>query len=205
MHTIRYSLILLLSAAGLPCSQAAHPAHSSLTEIEWNGQSQSFEVAMKLSIPDLEDAISAEDQKRFRIREDETTERRISQYLRKHFTVTSSPAAALKHRWIGMELELHEAWFYFELQTANGLKTHDATVKNWEQLFDKPSPRWNPENVIIRHSALCEIQPEQTNIVSYKANGRQTSLTFNIKQLQAPVRFEPAKRGWTRPAKAVAP
>lgn len=200
MKTICQSFAIFIAVLTVHSATAAHPAHSSLTEIEWNADSGNFEVAMKLSIPDLEDAISAEDQRRFRIRDDESTEQRISKYLQKHFALTSGTSVKVQQKWIGMELELHEAWFYFELQTNHSANARKSAVKDWDQLFHSPSPTWTPENVTIRHSALCEVQPEQSNIVSYSANGRKTSLVLNVKQLQAPVTFQQAKRGWGRPS-----
>lgn len=188
---------------------AAHPAHSSISEVEWNADSGCFEVAMRLHISDLEDAISVQDKSRFRLKDDEKSATRIEQYLAKTFAVESSLGKASRWNWIGMQLELHEVWVYFEVKPVgskpDASAKKDGKVNEWDDLF-KPEPAkpatakapLSPTDIVIRHAALMEVQPEQTNIVTVRTPGKLASVVLNVKTSRTNVVFDDRKPGWSR-------
>lgn len=104
----------------LPAFANAHPFHASTTEIEWNSASERFEVAMKLRIVDLEDAISVQQGRRFRLEHSPDLKPLLQQYLQQHFAITFAEHTVCHLTWIGHELELHDVWIYFEARSLPG-------------------------------------------------------------------------------------
>lgn len=98
-------------------SAHAHPGHYSTAEIEWNSKSNRFEVAMRLRIPDLEDAISRMRGSRFRIESSPNAEKLLQQYLQQHVSIGFDGHATSRLHWVGMELEIHDLWIYFEAES----------------------------------------------------------------------------------------
>ena len=188
------AIFLLTTAAA-----EAHSSHTSVTEVEWNKESQRFEVAMKLRITDLQDAISARQGKRVRVNGDSFANA-VLDYLAENFSVTFAEEEKCCLRWVGLELELHDAWLYFEAEPVRGrpsmasVNEHIAAifeepmpVKTWDQLFVVPDQRasgikttghFGNRSVRIRNAMLCDIRPDQTNLVSIRVAGDTRSLVF---------------------------
>lgn len=187
--------LLVTSLLFAGSTAVAHPFHSSTTEIEWNDSSRRFEVAMRLSIADLEDALSAIQNRRVSVESDPARERLVKAYLTKHFSIGHKSDDECVLHWVGMELELHDAWIYFEVELADRpqVLTTPATdgmaspaaqsvearpVKSWDDLFRR-GPRPSKENkrgsdslspLHIRNSMLTDLQPEQENVVTVTVN-----------------------------------
>lgn len=112
----------------LPVVAHAHPFHASTTEIEWNATSERFEVAMKLRIVDLEDAISVQQGQRFRLEHSGDLKPLLQNYLQQHFAITFAEHAVCELRWIGHELELHDVWIYFEARSVADSNSYSKSV-----------------------------------------------------------------------------
>ena len=187
--------VLLLTSPGAE----AHSSHTSVTEVEWNETSERFEVAMKLRIADLQDAISAKQGKRIRIDTGSPADA-ILDYLTENFCVTFTEEQECHLRWVGMELELHDVWLYFEAKAVGdrrntaSINGQDAAqlgkpqqVKTWSELFVhdgalhsrfESTGRFGDRTVRIRDTVLCDVQPDQTNLVTIQVAGTAQSLIF---------------------------
>ncbi|MDG1897881.1 MAG: hypothetical protein P8J37_23520 [Fuerstiella sp.] len=186
----RLSVFALLLLA-IPAAKA-HSSHTSITEVEWNDDSQRFEVAMKVRIADLQDAISVRQGKRIRV-ESEGAKNSILEYLTEKFSVTFAEADECRLRWVGLELELHDVWLYVE---AEPLREHPSVaaqsaappkLETWDELFVVPDQRKSgfettgrsgDRRVRIRDAVLCDVQPDQTNLVTIRVGGVTQSLVF---------------------------
>ncbi|HIE97584.1 MAG TPA: hypothetical protein EYG03_08335 [Planctomycetes bacterium] len=188
--------VLFLIAA--PAAEA-HSSHTSVTEAEWNENSQRFEIAMKLRIADLQDAISAKQGKRMRLHTGSPAAA-ILEYLTENFCVTFTENQECRLRWVGMELELHDVWLYFEAEpVAEGRNTAFFSEQNagqsampqkvgtWNELFVRhdgaksrfeTTGRFGERTVRVRDTVLCDIQPDQTNLVTIRVAGVTQSLIF---------------------------
>ena len=195
--SLRYPTILaLLITLSLSTSAAAHHSRASLTEIEWNPKSRRFEVAMRLRISDLEDAVSAQQKTRFRIDGTPHRDRLIQAYLVRHFSTLFAGHTTCRLHWVGCEPELHDIWLYFEAQSISDdqaptpEKTDPPATRNhvdrWQDLFSSPAGRVTSNGqadtgraVVVRHSALMEIQAEQTNIITLTRGSNVTSVILS--------------------------
>ena len=167
-------------------SADAHPFHASTTEIEWNAETQRFEVAMRLRIADLEDAISARIKSRFRLESDSKRDKHLQAYLQETCSITFEQHRACRLHWMGCELELHDVWVYFEAESvaptgadANVKDLASQKIESWDGLFRDTSTASLGQGVRIRNTVLLEIQPEQVNLVSLRMGRRRVTTSFH--------------------------
>ena len=197
MMLSRLSVISMFLMAA-PAAEA-HSSHSSVTEAEWNKDSRRFEIAMKVRIADLQDAISAKQGKRLRLHTGSPADA-ILEYLTENFYVTFSENQKCRLRWVGMELELHDVWLYFEAEPVadrrntapiNGQNAAQSgkpqRVMTWDELLVgddasksdfETTDQVGGRTVRIRDTVLCDIQPDQTNLVTIRVAGVTQSLIF---------------------------
>lgn len=182
--------LTLFAAVMLSGSAFAHRSHTSVAEVEWNARSQVFEVAMRLHIADLEDAVSLRQKKKFRIEGAEDAEQQIQAYLQDRFQIRADSLVFGQLNWVGMELELHDAWVYFEVgpskstpSAADSSNAVTSRVEKWEDLFSERKDSGgiqnpSPARMEVTNSVLFEVQPEQKNVVAFTQNRRTLSVVL---------------------------
>lgn len=216
--SIRNLIVMAIAAALFTDSAVAHVSHTSVSEVEWNPTSQRFEVSMRLHIVDLEDSISVVTGKKFRLEGNKLAPELLTTYLSKRFAIRSEEQQTTKLHWVGMELELHDVWVYFELEVQPGAKSDNATagkasttpgqVETWDQLFEdaKTQTAAKPirsaavqmkdvQRLHVESSVLFETQREQKNVVSVTIAAKTNSVVLvpgNRQQVLDVV----AKRKW---------
>lgn len=189
-------LALLISST----SVSAHKSHTSVAEVEWNDKSQRFEVAMRLHIADIEDAISVQNNERFRIEGNDSASVDLRKFVADRFSIQAQSAQQHRLHWVGVELELHEAWLYFEVElkaatTKAATKAGSSKVEHWDDLFQPSNPatvlRPDPatglqklevadlKELKIKNTLLFEVQPEQKNVVSVTIEGSTDSVVLH--------------------------
>ena len=143
----------------------AHPFHSNITEIEWNPESGRFEVAMKLDAAGMEDAISVDRKRVFRLESDDEPDSAVRKYVSARFDLQHPDAHSASIRWVGHELELHAIWIYFEVIPEAKESSGDGKR---QPLFSPPAP----EDVEIRNSCLMDVRPETVHIITVRSGRR---------------------------------
>lgn len=100
-----------------------HPFHVTLTEAEWNQQTNRLECALRVDPRDLDLALSAQEKRPVRSEEvsDAELKRMTTEYLRKRMRLlrTGEDEPATLH-WVGSEADTKYRWLYFELQPPAG-------------------------------------------------------------------------------------
>lgn len=121
-------LLLICSANG---TQAAHPFHVCVAQMEWNGENQLWEVSIRLHPQDLERVLSQSRGKPTSI-EDPDFSKHATPFLNKQFAIVDTPksmtlqdlVAAIDRkdslptselRWVGMEPERGWLWIHLEM------------------------------------------------------------------------------------------
>lgn len=196
----------------LPTCALAHQSHTAVAEMEWNSQSQVFEVSMRLHIADLEDAISVRTGRKFRVESSPNVEQQVHAYLQDRFRIQSPHGVFDSLNWVGMELELHDTWVYFEVgRKSSGDSTTSASqtrVERWEDLFSTPKPgkestaaaSMTAGGLQVTNSVLFEVQPEQKNVVTFTQQRRSLSAVLLPQRPTAGFtpRTAPQGNGWQR-------
>jgi len=97
----------LIAAAFLACVFAprvasAHKFHESLTQLEYNRQTRSVEISIRLFADDLEAALSKRNGKSVRLDKTQDMESLTLDYLRHTFELKNGEGEAKQLAWVGM-------------------------------------------------------------------------------------------------------
>ncbi len=162
-------LTLLIATFGA-CSiaTAAHPGHYSIAEVEWNAKSDRFEVALRVPLAELEDAVANRLKRRVSLEHSKEREKHIIEYLRDHVSITRAADRASRIHWVGMELELHDAWLYFEIESVAGELGEPATT----------TAAVPADQITIRNTMLQELHPKQLNLMNLRTASGVQSVTL---------------------------
>lgn len=146
--------ILIFYCAFTADGVAAHKFHASFATLNYNEQTKSVEVTMRIFPDDLEAALSKQLGRSVKLDKSRESSQMIMNYLRKTFELKKG-GRLQAFRWIGMELGVDSAWLYFESKMPLGVV-----------------------GAQIRSQFLCELYDDQTNVVSIKYKGKQLDQVF---------------------------
>ena len=185
-------MVLLLSAACYISAQA-HSDHLQVTEVEWNSVSARFEIAMKLQAVALEDSVSIQQGKRFRLESSRSTDALLKEWMEKAFHIdTGNSSEAGSIRWAGHELKLHAVWLYFEYLPfeSNHSDSH----------FSVPNRRRNrsvaARDICIENKCLLNVCPETIHFIKLRYG--QSVLQGHCSQQQPVADFSESQNESTR-------
>ena len=137
-----------------------HPFHSSVTEMSYNQKDQSWEISLRLFQDDLEQSVSAATGKKYRmIPGDESSEKVLDTYLRKHFRFHAGKQITTPYRWLGTEQQQDAIWVYLEIPTTSDLA-----------------------GSYLENSIFLEVFEDQTNLVQWAPAGQKKSYLFRKSQ-----------------------
>ena len=159
MKAILFTLTAFILMA-LPVVSKAHDIHVSISEVRWNEETSSFEVAVKIFIDDLELALKQDGITGLSIgtpKESADAHTHISAYLKKHFKIELD-GVVLDHDFLGKEMseDLQAIWCYIEI------KTPGAFVRN----------------VKLTNDILLELYDDQRNIMDIRMNKQHKAYTI---------------------------
>jgi hypothetical protein len=149
-------LILQTSFCFLPNT---HDFHTSLTEMRYNAKSKSFEISFRIFTDDLQKALSATNQNRkFVVENNDKNDPFVEVYIRKHFIAINPKNQKFTFQYIGKEKEGEATWIYLEMpvnESLNGVK--------------------------IQNDILLDMFEDQTNIINLFYQNQKKSYLFNLK------------------------
>lgn len=154
-HPLKFLLTYCFSLL-LFTQVVAHEYYVTITQIDYNEQSQSLEISIKFFTDDLEYAMaqSKDGQKLFLGTEKEAPEadQSIFAYVQGRFQLDVD-GTKVTLEWLGKEVELNETWIYLE-------------VKNVASI----------EQLEISNELLTETFETQTNIIHVNVMGQKKSM-----------------------------
>lgn len=196
---------------------AAHPLHATVAEVEWNPKSGRFEVAACLGISDLEDALSLAEHTRVSLERHKDIDRLLQNYVASRFQVIAHGDDSCRIEWVGHELELHNAWLYFEVvstqakadQSPANAQQKDAkgrtvgqSIVGSDQLagllpdeaahFSRPPHNSsNPalSKCRLTNALLFDVRPDLTHQVTLEVSGQTVSTHHDVHRATVPVDF----------------
>ena len=137
-----------------------HPFHSSVTEMSYNQKDQSWEISIRLFQDDLEQTMSSNLGKKFRmIPGDEASEKALENYVRKHVGFRTGKQISNPYRWLGTEQQQDVIWVYIEIPSTSDL------IGSY-----------------LENSLLLDEFEDQTNLVSWSFQGQKKSYLFRKTQ-----------------------
>lgn len=148
-------------------SSFAHQFYVSITEIEYNRNTQSLEVSCKVFADDYIFAVEKEYSQKLHFgtaNQDPKSDEMFEQYALCRIQIKAD-GQPLTVKYIGKEIEMDVFWFYFE-----------APVSNFHKLE-------------VGNNMLMELFPTQTNIIHITLDDQKKSLLLNRNQKFGLVEF----------------
>ncbi len=128
--------------------------------MSYNQKDQSWEISIRLFQDDLEQTMSSNLGKKFRmIPGDEASEKELDAYLRKHFRFHAGKQISTPYRWLGTEQQQDVIWVYIEIPSSSDL------IGSY-----------------LENSLLLDEFEDQTNLVSWSFQGQKKSYLFRKTQ-----------------------
>lgn len=154
----------LLFSAMLLISFKLHPYFLSVTEIEYQPQEKSIQIASKIFTDDFEEALKNEFHVRIEIlsaTEKKKNEALIQMYFQKHLKLSVN-GKPVQFELVGFEKQEEAIWIYLEVKNISGLKT-----------------------IHVYNDLLYQYRQDQINIIHCKYNNERKSyrLTFPEKEI----------------------
>ncbi len=114
-----------------------HDFHSSLTEVQYNTQTKTLEVSLRIFTDDLQTALTKASGKTVRLEKNAApSDQVLRQYLAQHFAVIDAKNTRKPMTWVGKELTVDVIWVYVEIpitENINGLRLENSIL---HELFD---------------------------------------------------------------------
>lgn len=154
---IRHAILLLLGIWAVHLF-AVHKFHASLTQIEFNAETGTAEVAMRLFIDDLENSLSKQVGVSIALDQDrEMVIEETLKYIKKVLLVKGPKSAAYEPTWVGMEYDVHVVWVYVEF----------------------PVPK-NIQSLEVMNRVFFDQFQDQVNTVNLKSGKKKETLVFRF-------------------------
>jgi hypothetical protein len=155
-------IFLSLSSLRTPHSKLEtrlHDFHTSITEMRYNPREKSFEISIRVFTDDLEKVLSATNQnKKFLVENNDKNDAFVEAYVKKHFVVTNPKNQKPVINYIGKEKEGDATWIYLEMPVNEGISGSK-----------------------IQNNVLMDMFEDQTNIVNIFVQNQKKSYLFTIK------------------------
>ncbi|MCH7408033.1 hypothetical protein MM239_01385 [Belliella sp. DSM 111904] len=145
-----------------------HPFYISLTDIRYNEDQQSLEIAQKIFWDDFEISLSKTFESKVDFINPENTDRlenMVKKYLLTHNQITIN-GKAIKLNYLGFEIEEDAAWFYLE-----GVLTE------------------TPNSVEINNTILIKEFDEQQNLVNFYMGRKPKSIILHKDKTKGSLSF----------------
>ncbi|WP_239020893.1 DUF6702 family protein [Pontibacter arcticus] len=115
---MKYSglMLALLFSCLLGFPAVAHDYHASITDVKYNGRTQSLEVAVRVFTDDLENALSQRTKSKVVYQANsEKTNLYLANYLQANLAFELTKGKPLKYKFVGSEEEADAVWIYLEV------------------------------------------------------------------------------------------
>lgn len=114
----------------------AHKFYVSLTDIEYNEETERLELASKYFIDDMELALGLEPGQHIKMPMDDDLLPLMSSYMKDHMQVTCDERVC-EFEFLGYEIEDDVVWFYMESEKLPRFSTVSVTASQLTEHFDK--------------------------------------------------------------------
>ena len=161
MRQARHSvaILTLITICLLASSAGAHRFHVSIAEAEFNDSSQCLEIALNVSVHDMQEALRQHDEWAGSAKDESELQQRLSTYVNERWRFLSADGLVRTPLWIGHQVEGEHLWLYFEIIMPGGL-----------------------EGARIDNRIFFELDPRQVNTVNFRQGDWRFSIAYSQSQ-----------------------
>ena len=187
VRTVAFGWVIGVAFAGVLLTAApalAHPDHLTVAGAEWNPETRSLEVSLRVFTEDLDAAVkraAKQSTRRFPDSPDladlPDDERAIARYALANFRCFDKSGAAVRATWVGQEFAVDTTWLYFEFAMPKG-----AAGVECEQRF------------------FLELHDDQTQIINVRHAEGWRSVVLDARTPRRPLGIVAAGKATSRPS-----
>jgi hypothetical protein len=133
----------------------AHKFYVSLAQADYNSETKTLEVAIRMFADDLELALKKRERRAVNLDTTPDVAKTIRAYLQEHFEVRGRDGKVRELKWVGMESSVDSTWVYIEIPLGEDV-----------------------EGAEIRNRILLDLYQEQVNTTIVKADDKQYTFAF---------------------------
>lgn len=137
-------------------SANAHDYHASITDARYNPRTQSLEVAVKVFMDDLEEALSRRSKRKVAYNQTAQVQQVVQEYINATLSFELEKDKPLRYTFVGAEQDVDVVWIYLEVPIKSEPLTH----------------------LYVRNVVLQELFSDQMNIVNLDYRGKVSSTLF---------------------------
>ena len=156
LHAAVLATVALTPAVTPQRADAAHKFHASLTQIEVNASAKTVEVAIRVFVDDLEEALTRRSGHRVRLETASDFDALSMAYVSSSLKLLAPDGEPVVFRWIGKEASVDVVWLYVEAPLASRL-----------------------DGGRLENSLFFDLFDDQVNTVNLKDGKRRATLTFS--------------------------
>ena len=150
-----FSLLLLMAAFLITQPVSAHDYHASITDVKYNPRTQNLEVAVKVFMDDLENALSRQAKTKITYSSSsEEVKKHIADYLQSRLSFEVEKGKPLKSKLLGSEEDVDVVWMYVEV----------------------PVQKIPMAQLYVKNAILTDLFADQMNIVNVNYKGETESV-----------------------------
>lgn len=198
--TFRVVISCLMMLVMCQTAKAAHPFHTTFAEIEWNAETQRFEVALQLPGLQIDEELSRIHKRRINTETTADAESLLLDYVTGRFEITDKSHGRCRIHWVGMEVELRDVWTYFEVELIENAPTSGAaTVSEDSGALSKSDPKLQTvsssiHGLTLSNRILTDVLAGQLNMASIIVENQRASLNLTAEQPRGEISFQLGNR-----------
>ena len=99
-----------------PFTPQTHAFHTSVTRMDYNAQTKTFEVSLRVFTDDLETTLAKNNSgRKFLVVNGDANDSFVEKYVRKHFALLNAQKQKKPYSYLGKEQEVDATWIYLEI------------------------------------------------------------------------------------------
>ena len=162
------SLLLLICALLTTQPASAHDYHASITDVKFNPRTQNLEVAVKVFMDDLENALSRQAKTKITYSSSsEEVKKQMADYLQNKLSFEVEKGKPLKTKLLGSEEDVDVVWMYLEV----------------------PVQKQTLAQLYVKNAILTDLFTDQMNIVNVNYKGETESVLMQRGDVTKKVTF----------------
>lgn len=165
------SFVILLNLL-LPINNLIHPIHLSVCEMNFNSESRSIEIAVKVFFDDLEDGVvdaGGPNLHLFTEKEIKESDQWILKYFQDHLKLKIDQKDVGLH-WVGKETDpkkdIQSLWVYLEVKNIKKVKSLE-----------------------VENSILFDVHTDQRNMLHLTCNDKKVSWLFDLNKISETIQW----------------
>jgi hypothetical protein len=126
VHPLRLLSCGWIAVLAMMLVAIGHPNHDAIAEVDWNSETGSLEVALRVNAHELERVVSMAAGKALDLDDAASTEH-LKKYIAAKVRCLDGKGEPVEMKWVGAEIRVRSAWVYFEFPV--GKLSEEAVTK----------------------------------------------------------------------------